>query len=82
MSSPRNHDASMIQGQQGSEICYCCQDWNVEGVSKKDIVWVSCSTCHEWWHVICAGLTGYFALVTLVCSRRVLSSAPQEVPGY
>ena len=58
MSSPRNHDASMIQGQQDGEICYCCQDWNVEGVSKKDIVWVSCSTCHGWWHVICAGLTG------------------------
>ena len=26
-------------------------------------------------------VVSHFALVTLVCSRRVLSSAPQEVPG-
>ena len=40
-----------------SEICFCCQNWNEEDGRKTD-VWISCSTCQEWWHVSCAGFEG------------------------
>ena len=39
-------------------VCFSCQDWNVDGVKKKDIVWIACSTCDKWWHVSSAGLAG------------------------